>query len=81
MGIGAPRSQSDFPLNFFLTVLRKAQHIIQIPVGLIGNLTMSNLISADRKIDYLLPPSVDDWLKSTSGTMFVYSARFQPQVL
>jgi hypothetical protein len=23
---------------------------------------MSNFIPADRKTDYLLPPSVDDWL-------------------
>ena len=32
---------------------------------------MTNLILADRKTDYLLPPSVDDWLNEDHLARFV----------
>ena len=32
---------------------------------------MSNFILADRKTDYLLPPSVDDWLTQDHLARFV----------
>jgi hypothetical protein len=31
---------------------------------------MSNFILTDRKTDYLLPPSVDDWLTHVNGCWF-----------
>ena len=32
---------------------------------------MPNFIQTDRKIDYLLPPSVDDWLNEDHLARFV----------
>ena len=60
---GAPRSLSDFSI--------RADKIDE-PISLFrGIASMRRFVQIDRETDYLLPPSVDEWLPTNHLAQFV----------